>query len=57
MVAKLTYMVAMFYSASVFNQTLCWPHNDTFPDQDGMWYGSKVDGWGTGDPANCTKQP
>jgi surface protein len=52
--AKVTSMWRMFYGASAFNQKLCWPHNDTFPDQYAMWDYSKVGGWGTGTPANCT---
>ncbi len=51
---KVTDMEYMFSYASAFEQKLCWPHNSTFPGQWGMWDGSKVDGWGTGTPANCT---
>jgi len=45
------YMAYMFFSASAFNQKLCWPHEGV--DTTGMWDGSQVGGWGTGTPANC----
>ncbi len=52
--AAVNSMGGMFSGASAFNQKLCWPHTDTFPYQSAMWDGSKVGGWGTGDPAHCT---
>jgi hypothetical protein len=47
-------MRRMFYGASAFDQKLCWPHTLTIPNQQDMWTGSQVGGWGTGKPATCT---
>ena len=47
--AKVTHMWYMFDGATA---KLCWPHEGVYTDS--MWTGSKVGGWGTGTPANCT---